>query len=242
MKVKLSIGNYQTNFLCEVVPKETCHVLLRQPLQSIKIFINNGCINETTFTHKRKTLNKGELMGQNRVDKTLELLKGKLLSPMRKEVQRHYLRYISCFTNTPKAMSHELYTPLPFANDLWEDINLDFILELPRTTKGFSMDMDKLFSREVISLHGLSSSIVILPVDRSAGECLVKGSACAPLLTSVPPLDLSQEPAKKRHGAAAVDRTPTLKSVTVSPNTKNWNRANSLSQTALSLASVKCMN
>ena len=67
---------------------------------------------------------------------------------------------------------------------------------------------------------------LILPVDRSVGECLVKGSTCAPLPTSVPPLDLSQEPARKRYGAAAADRTPTLKSVTVSPNTKDWNRAN----------------
>ena len=71
-----------------------------------------------------------------------------------------------------------------------------------------------------------SKYLLILPVDRSAGECLVKGSTCAPLLTSVPPLDLSQEPAMKRYGAAAADRTPTLKSVAVSPNTKNWNRAN----------------
>ena len=63
--------------------------------------------------------------------------------------------------------------------------------------------------------------ILILPVDRNAGECLVKGSTCAPLITFVPPLDLLHEPAKKRHGAAAADRTPTLKSVTVSPNTKN---------------------
>ena len=78
---------------------------------------------------------------------------------------------------------------------------------------------------------------MILPVDRSAGECLVKGSTCAPLLTSAPPRDLSQEPAKKRYGAAAADRTPTLKSVMVSPNTKNENRAN-----PLSLASVKCKN
>ena len=57
-----------------------------------------------------------------------------------------------------------LYTPLPFANDPWEDLSLDFILELPRTTKDFDsifMDMDKLFFREVISLHGLSSSIVL---------------------------------------------------------------------------------
>ena len=101
-------------------------------------------------------------MSQIRVDKNLELLKGKLSSPMRKEFQRHYFRYNSCFQTTPKAMSQELYTPSPFANDPWEDIN--FILELPRTTKGFDsifMDMDKLFSKEVIHLHGLSSSIVL---------------------------------------------------------------------------------
>ena len=84
MKVKSSIGIYKDNFLCEVVPKETCHVLLRQPLQNVKISMINGHINETTFTHKREILHEGELMGQIRVDKTLELLKGKLLSPMRK--------------------------------------------------------------------------------------------------------------------------------------------------------------
>jgi len=124
--------------------------------------MNKGCINETTFTHKREILHEGELMGQIRVDKTLELLKGKLLSPMRKDFQRHYPRYIPCFKNTSKAMSHELYTPSPFANDPWEDIKLDFILELPWTTKGIdSIFMDKLFSREVIGLQSLSPSIVL---------------------------------------------------------------------------------
>ena len=59
-------------------------------------------------------------------------------------------------------MSHELYTPSPFVNDPWEDIKLDFILELPWTTKGIhSIFMDKLFSREVIRLYGLSPSIVL---------------------------------------------------------------------------------
>ena len=160
VKVKLSIDIYKDKFLCEVVPKETCHVLLRQPLQ--RIFKNNGCTNGTTFTHTKKNLHEGELMGQIRVDKTLELLKGKFLLPMRKDVQRHYPRYISCFTNTSKAMSHELYTPLPFANDPWEDISLDFILDLPWTTKGFdSIFMDKLFSREVIGIPSLSPSIVL---------------------------------------------------------------------------------
>ena len=69
---------------------------------------------------------------------------------------RHYPRYIPCFKNTSKAMSHELYTPLPFANGPWEDIKLDFILELPWTTKGIdSIFVDKLFSREVMRLHSL---------------------------------------------------------------------------------------
>ena len=63
---------------------------------------------------------------------------------MRKEIQRHYLRYNSCFQTTPKATSQELCTPSPFVNDPWEDPN--FILELPRTKKGFdSIFMDKLF-------------------------------------------------------------------------------------------------
>ena len=64
-------------------------------MQSVQILINNGCNNENIFTHKRKILHEGELKGQIRVDKTLELLKGKILSPMRKEVQRHYPRNIS---------------------------------------------------------------------------------------------------------------------------------------------------
>ena len=40
---KLSISTYQC--LYEVVPRTTCHVLLRQPLQNVQILINNGCNN-----------------------------------------------------------------------------------------------------------------------------------------------------------------------------------------------------
>ena len=40
---------------------------------------------------------------------------------------------------------------------------LDFILEFPWTTKGIdSIFMDKLFSREVMRLHSLPLSIVLL--------------------------------------------------------------------------------
>ena len=74
---------------------------------------------------------------------------------------------------------------------------------------------------------------LILPVDRNAGNCLVKGSTCAPLRTSVPLRDPPQEPAKKQSGAVAADRTPTLKSVTVSPNTKRTRTVQILSHSQL---------
>jgi len=109
----------------------------------------NGRTNETTFTHKKNIFHEGELIGQFGVDKTLELLKGKFFwPPMRKDVQRHYHRCISCLKTNSKEMSHELYALSPFANAPWEDISIDFILELPRTTKGFDsifMVVDRLF-------------------------------------------------------------------------------------------------
>jgi len=61
-------------------------------------------------------------------------------------------------------MSHELYAPSPFASAPWEDISIGFILELPRTTKGFDfnfMVVNRLFFREVVRFHGLPKSIVL---------------------------------------------------------------------------------
>ena len=86
-------------------------------MQSVKMSMLNGRTNETTFTHKKEILHEGELVGQFRVDKTLELLKGKFFwSPMRKDVQRHYPRCISYFKTNSKEMSHELYAHSPFAS------------------------------------------------------------------------------------------------------------------------------
>jgi len=124
-------------------------------------------------------------MGHFGVDKTLELLKGKYFwSHMRKDVQRHCHKCISCLKAKSKAMPHGIYTPLPFASAPWEDISMDFILGLPRTTRGFDSifmvvdrfskmahfischkvddanNISRLFFREGVRLHGLPKSIV----------------------------------------------------------------------------------
>ena len=91
-------------------------------------------------THRKllvKESHEGGLMGHFGVDKTLDLLKGKFFWPhMRKDVQRHCFRCISCLKAKSKTMSHGLYTPLPIANAPWEDNSMDFILGLPRTARG----------------------------------------------------------------------------------------------------------
>ena len=139
-------------------------------------------------THRKllvKESHEGGLMGHFGVDKTLDLLKGKLFWPhMRRDIQRHCFRCISCLKAKAKTMLHGLYTPLPIANAPWEDISMDFILGLPRTARGYdsisvvvdrfskmahfipchkvndAQNISNLFFREVVRLHGLPRSIV----------------------------------------------------------------------------------
>jgi len=54
VKVKLSIGNYIDNVLCNAVPIEACHVLLGRPWKFDNKTIHDGHTNEITFTHKHK--------------------------------------------------------------------------------------------------------------------------------------------------------------------------------------------
>nr|KYP49388.1 hypothetical protein KK1_028826 [Cajanus cajan] len=54
VKVKLSIGNYEDEVLCDVVPMEACHILLGRPWKYDKKIMHNGLTNEISFTHKEK--------------------------------------------------------------------------------------------------------------------------------------------------------------------------------------------
>jgi len=119
------------------------------------------------------------------VDKTLKLLKGKFFWPhMRKNVQIHCHRCISCLIAKFKTMPHVLYTSLPFASAHWQDISMNFILGLHRTQRGFhsnfvvvdkfskkvhfipchkvddANNISRLFFREMVRLHGFPKTIV----------------------------------------------------------------------------------
>nr|KYP36144.1 Retrotransposable element Tf2 [Cajanus cajan] len=103
-----------------------------------RICIHQGSIRKLLV----KESHEGGLMGHFGVDKTLSFLKEKFLWPhMRRDVERFCSRCIACLQAKSKVMPHGSYTPLPVANSPWVDINMDFILGLPRTQRG----MDSIF-------------------------------------------------------------------------------------------------
>jgi len=79
-----------------------------------------------------KESHEGGHMGHFGVDKTLDLIKGKFFWPhMRRDVQRHCSRCISCLKAKSKTMLLGLYTTLPIASAPWEDISMDFDSKTP---------------------------------------------------------------------------------------------------------------
>ena len=55
---------------------------------------------------------------------------------MRKEVQRHCSSCITCLHAKSTTIPSGLYTPLPIASTPLKDISMDFVLRLPRTSRG----------------------------------------------------------------------------------------------------------
>jgi len=99
-----------------------------------KLCIPQGSIRKLLVTKSHE----GGLMDHHGVDKTLTILKGKFYWPhMRVYVQRHCSKCIACLQDKSKIMPHGLYTLLLIASAPWEDINIDFVLGIPRTQRGY---------------------------------------------------------------------------------------------------------
>ena len=147
-----------------------------------------GCLCIPLGSHRKllvKEMHEEGLMGHFGVAKTLAMLKEKFFWPhIRKEIQRYCASYLTCLHAKSSAMLAGLYTPLPIACTPWEDINMDFILGFPRTSRGVdsifvvvdhfskmthfipcrkvdvASNIAKLFFKEVVRLHGLPKTIV----------------------------------------------------------------------------------
>ena len=79
----------------------------------------------------------GGLMGHFGANKTEQVLADHFFWPkMRRDEERHVLRYTTCHKAKSRLNPHGLYTPLPIPSVPWEDISMDFVLGLPRTKRG----------------------------------------------------------------------------------------------------------
>ena len=128
---------------------------------------------------------RGGLMGHFGVRKTLDVLHEYFFWPkMKRDVERVCARCITCKQAKSRVLPHGLYTPLPVSSAPWVDISMDFVLGLPRSSKGrdsifvvvnrFSkmahfISCHKIddathiadsFFREIVRLHGVPRSIV----------------------------------------------------------------------------------
>jgi len=52
ISIPISMGNYNKNVLCDVVPMEVGHILLERPWQFDKHAIHDGLTNKISFHHK----------------------------------------------------------------------------------------------------------------------------------------------------------------------------------------------
>jgi len=82
-------------------------------------------------------MHEGGLMGHFGIAKTLAMLKEKFFWPhMKLDIQKYCASCLTCLNAKSSAMPARMYTPLPVASTPWEDISMDFVLGLPRTSRG----------------------------------------------------------------------------------------------------------
>jgi len=138
-------------------------------------------------SHKKlliKEMDEGGLMGHFGVAKTLAILKEKFFwRYMKWEIQKHCTSCLTCL-HAKSSVPAGMYTSLLVASTPWEHISMDFVLGLPRTSKGVNSifvvvdrfskmahfipchkvddasNIAKLFFKEGVRFHGLRKSIV----------------------------------------------------------------------------------
>jgi hypothetical protein len=135
-------------------------------------------------------VHRGGLMGYFGVMKTEDVLAAHFFWPkMRRDVERYVSRCTTCNKAKSRLNPYGLYMPLPVPSVPWEDISMDFVLELPRTKRGrdsifvvvdrFSKmahfischkrdnvsHVADLFFTKIVCLHGVPNTIVL---DRDA--------------------------------------------------------------------------
>lgn len=131
-----------------------------------------------------KELHAGGIAGHFVRDKTIELVADKFYWPhLKRDVHRVIQRCRTCQLSKGQKQNVGLYTPLPIPAP-WKDINIDFVLGLPRTMRGHdsifvivdrfskmahflpcshtydALRVVALFFSKVVHLHGLSKTIV----------------------------------------------------------------------------------
>ena len=125
------------------------------------------------------------LAGHFGQDKTFHILFSRYHWPqLRKDTNNFVKRCIICQTTKGTSTNARLYSPLPIPTTIWEDLSIDFVLELPKTQRQHDAIMvvvdrfDKmahflpykktndvvnivnLFFREIVRLHGIPKSIM----------------------------------------------------------------------------------
>lgn len=110
------------------------HSLDNYLFKSNVLCIQQGSLRESLITEAHSS----GLTGHYGRDKIYILVSERFFWPqLRKDVNNFVRHCVVCQTTKGQSQNTGLYTPLPKAQNIWEDLSMDFILGLPCTQRGF---------------------------------------------------------------------------------------------------------